>query len=110
MLGSLTGRRFPFDRRSQIDLHRALGGVDAGPHHLVAHVAHLAGAQVADAALADPSDAGVADAHAAAVWQVETSILAGLEDRCAGRALGLHVAAGEPDGAALAAGIRTADL
>src|SRR4051794_41970844 len=68
-------------RRSESDLDRPLGGVDAGPDDLARAARHLPRAQIANLAGAQLADAGVADALATAGGQPE----AGLPPRRAGR-------------------------
>src|SRR3954451_17120659 len=66
---------------SEVDLDRALGGVDARAHDLAGGPRHAARAQVAHLAGAQAPDAAVADAHAAAEGHGSARALACEEDR-----------------------------
>src|SRR3954454_15295713 len=88
---------------SESDLDGALGGVDAGAHHLSLAARDLPGAQVADLAGAQLAHARVADAHAASERQRRTGLLARDQDRLRSVAGSLDIAVDEADRPALAA-------
>src|SRR3954453_15567960 len=67
----------------ELDLHRALGRVDAGADHLALAAGDLARPQVAHLPRAQAPDAGVADAHPAAEGQGGAGLFAGHQDRSA---------------------------
>src|SRR4051794_32479749 len=86
--------------RSECDLDRPFGGVDAGADHLTGASVDISRAEVADLARTEPPDACVADAHPAAEGKRGAGLLAGDEDRKTAVALGLDIALQEADRAA----------